>query len=329
VRNVSRFHTDGVEAATPVVYAVSNVILRSQRTSDPANLAAVDPASFGDVAPLRDRHFADSDAAAALRTLQRDPSAIFLSTEMAQFLKVAPGDPVYVLLARATDDQVEVKFHVAGLFERLPAFPDGADALMSIDEHTARVPAKSPDFFLAKTTDPTSAGLARAVASLTKGPGRAGDLRFDTRQTTLARDQSSLAALNIAGLIDLDSGFALAMAVAAIAIFVFGLLLARRREYVTLRAQGLDVGSLRRLITAEAGTVAVAGAISGLLVGTAMGYYFVRVLRPLFVLPPPYSVPIGNLAFPAAIVVVAMLAASVIAAWMLQRLQPTELLRDE
>ncbi len=54
----------------------------------------------------------------------------------------------------------------------------------------------------------------------------------------LARDQSSLAALKVAGLADLDSGFALAMAVIAIAIFVFGLLLQRRREYVTLRGPG-------------------------------------------------------------------------------------------
>lgn len=329
VQTTSRLRTDGVESATPVVYASSNVILRSDRTSDPGNLAAVDPASFATVAPVQDRHFSDGDAAAALGVLRRDPSAILVSTEMAEFLQVKPGDSLHVLLARATSNQTDVRFRVAGIFERLPAFPDGADALMSIAEHTARVPAKPPDFFLAKTTDPTTAGLDRAVASLTEGPGAAGDLRFDTRETTLARDQSSLAALNIAGLIDLDSGFALTMAVVTIAIFVFGLLLSRRREYVTLRAQGLDVGSLRRLITLEAGTVAVAGAISGLLVGTAMGYYFVRVLRPLFVLPPRYSLPVGNLFLPVAIVVIATLAASVIAAWMLQRLEPTELLRDE
>ena len=234
---VSRLRTEGVGAVTPVVYALSNVILRSERTSDPANLAAVDPSSFAEVAPLQDRDFSGGDAAAALATLRRDPSAIFLGSEIAEFLQVVPGDKLEVLLARATEDQVEARFHVAGLFERLPAFPDGADALMSIRRHAALVPNKPPDFFLASTTASTSAGLDRAVASLTDGPGAAGDLRFDTRETTLARDQSSLAALNIAGLIDLDSGFALAMSVVTIAIFVFGLLLTRRREYVTLRAR--------------------------------------------------------------------------------------------
>jgi ABC-type antimicrobial peptide transport system permease subunit len=40
-------------------------------------------------------------------------------------------------------------------------------------------------------------------------------------------------------------------------------------------------------------------------------------------------VPLGNLALPVAIVVLATVAASIIAAWMVQRLEPTELLRDE
>jgi len=60
-----------------------------------------------------------------------------------------------------------------------------------------------------------------------------------------------------------------------------------------------------------------------------MGYYFVRVLRPLFVLAPRYAMPVGNLAVPALVVVLATLAASMIAAWMVQRLEPTELLRDD
>ena len=37
------FRTDGVRGATPVIYGLSNVILRSARTSDPANVAAIDP----------------------------------------------------------------------------------------------------------------------------------------------------------------------------------------------------------------------------------------------------------------------------------------------
>lgn len=325
----STFTTDGISKVSPVVFGVSNVILRSRRTSDPANLAAVDPVTFGAVAPLRDQNFVDGSTAATLDRLQRDPSTLFMSADMADFLQVQVGDEVKVLLARATDDQVEIPMQVVGLFDRLPAFPDGADALMSLPEFERRVPAKEPDFFLARTSDSSDATLARAGDSLRTGPGTAGDFHVATRASVLQTDQSSLAALNIAGLVDLDSIFALAMVTVAISIFVFGLLLARRREYVTLRAQGMDAGEVRRLIVAEAGTAAATGAIGGLLVGTAMGYYFVRVLRPLFVLPPRPALPLQNLALPVVIVVVATIVASIVAAAMVQRLQPTELLRDE
>ena len=92
----------------------------------------------------------------------------------------------------------------------------------------------------------------------------------------LDKDQSSLAALNIRGLIALDWAYALAMAAAAVAVFVFGLLLQRRREYVTLRAQGMRTGRVRGLLVAEAGVVGVLGAGVGLVVGLGMASFLVE-----------------------------------------------------
>jgi putative ABC transport system permease protein len=329
VADAGLFKTDGVAATSPVIYSVSNVILRSARTSDPANLAAVDPATWSSVAPLGDEHFGVGDAASALKSLQDDPNAIFVSREMASFLRTKVGDTLHVLLVRATPDQKLVDLRVAGLFERLPGFPDGADALMSIHKHTETVPSKAPDFFLAAAKGNDDAGLQRALSSIEQGPAATDHLQIDTRVSTLSRDQSSLAALNIAGLASLDSTFALAMAVIAVAIFVFGLLLQRRREFVTLRAQGLEARTIGALIAAEATTVAAGGAIFGLLVGTGMGFYFVSVLRPLFVLSPDYSLPLAVAALPVALVAIATLVASVVASRLVNRLDPTELLRDE
>ncbi len=323
------FQTNGIARATPVIYGVHNSILRSTRTSEVANLAAIDPLALGFLSPLRDDHFVDTTAAEALGALSQDPVAILVSVDMADFLQVAPGDMVHVLLARATDDQVEVDFRLAGRFERLPGFPDGAHALITLDQYHGHVAAKEPDFFLASTVDGTGAELAQAVASLSEGPGRNDPLHIDTRATALAKDQSSLAALNVAGLVDLDSTYALAMGTVAIAIFVFGLLLQRRREYVTLRAQGLPPRAIRALIAAEAATVAVLGSAAGVLVGLVMGYYFVIVLRPLFVLPPPYRVPVPEIALAVALILAATALTSLLASRLVNRLDPTELLRDE
>ncbi len=325
----SLFLTDGVREATPVIYGVSNVILRSARTSDPANLAAIDPVGFAKVAPVVDAEFPLGDARAAFGLLDDDRSAVLLSQDMASFLKAGVGDTLHALLARATADQVDLELHIVGIYERLPGFPDGADAVMSIVTHTAAVPAKSPDFFLAATTDRDGATLDKAVQSLQSGPGSAGDLQIDSRATTLDRDQSSLAALNIAGLVDLDSSFALGMTAVAIAVFVFGLLLQRRREYVTLRAQGLEPSTIRMLVAAEAATVSTLGSVAGLVVGATMGFYFVTVLRPLFVLPPAYSLPLSALATPVLLVLAATVITSTIGSRLINGMAPTELLRDE
>lgn len=323
VQDAGTFAADGVDTPTPVIYGLSNVILRSNRTSDPANLAALDPAAFATTAPV------DHQAARLLEEIDADPTAVLVSLEMADYLQVQEGDTIHVLLARATPDQVEIDAQVTGLFERLPGFPEGVDAVMSIETHTEQVPDKAPDFFLASVGGSDSQSLNSAVDALRQGPAAADGFQIDTRETLLDRDQSSLAALNIAGLVDLDSGFALAMATVAIAIFVFGLLLQRRREYVTLRAQGLESRTVRSLITAEAATVAVGGAAAGLLIGAAMGYYFVAVLRPLFVLAPDYTLPAATIARPVVLLLFATVLASLVGSRLVNALEPTELLRDE
>ena len=319
------FEGDGVTASTPVVYQVSNVVLRSARTSDPANAAALDPAGFAAVAPISpaDAHL--------LGLLDSRPDAIIVSRQMAAFLKAEPGDTLHVLLARATPAQVEIDLTIAATYERLPGFPDGVDAVLSLARHTAAVPSKLPDFFLLSTSDRSDATLDRAVAGLATGPAATEPVQIDTRRSTLDahRDQSSLAALNIAGLVDLDSSFAFAMTVVALGIFVFGLLLQRRREYVTLRAQGMATRSIGMLIGAETCTATLAGAAGGIIVGAAMGVSFVGVLRPLFVLDPAYIIDVQSVLVPLTLLSVAAFAAAVLGTRLVARLSAVELLRDE
>ncbi len=324
-----RLAVPGIATATPIVYGLSNALVESDTNEDAGNLAAVDPAAYSRVAPLSDGDFVGQSAAAAMATLQSRPTGVFLATELADVLDVEPGDVVTVLFARATKQQKLSEMTVIGLFERLPGFPEGADLLVNLRRQLALVPSTDADFFLASTTDPHADTLARAVAGLRAGPGGSDALQLDTRETVLDKDQSSLAALNIRGLLALDRAYALAMATTAIAVFVFGLLLQRRREYVTLRAQGMRSGQVRALIVAESGVVAVVGAGVGLAVGLGMAVLLVRVLRPLFVLPPAVVNPVPGISTLVGLVLVVSLAASSAATSLVNGLPPTELLRDE
>ncbi len=234
-----------------------------------------------------------------------------------------------VLFARGTKQQKLADMKVIGLFERLPGFPEGADVLANLQRQVRLIPSTNASFFLARTADPGHATLARAASALREGPGSVDALQIDTRETALDKDQSSLAALNIHGLLTLDSAYALAMAATAVTVFVFGLLLQRRREYVTLRAQGMRAGEIRSLLVVEAGGVTAFGCLAGLLVGAAMAYFLVNVLRPLFVLRPAVVLPPGEVATLAALVLGVSLVASLAATTLVNRLPPTELLRDE
>ena len=60
-----------------------------------------------------------------------------------------------------------------------------------------------------------------------------------------------------------------------------------------------------------------------------MSYFLVSVLRPLFILSPPFIVPPLEIAALAALVVTAAVVTSVAATSIVNRLEPTELLRDD
>ena len=114
-----------------------------------------------------------------------------------------------------------------------------------------------------------------------------------------------------------------------IAIFVFGLMLQRRREYVVLRAQGLSSRGLQALVVGEASFVALSGTLAGAVVGTALGLLLVSVLGPLFILPATTAIPYADAALLTGLVVVATLASTSVALSILRRLSPSEVLREQ
>jgi putative ABC transport system permease protein len=324
----SRLEVGGVQAVTPVVSKLDNAVLIGRNDQDRATLAAIDPRGFARVGALADAFFAGGSAQHAMAVLGAGPPAVLVNAEAADALSIKPGEDVKVLLARGTKHQTLRTFRVAGSFERFPGFPQGIDLVANLGDYVAATRAARVDFFLARAADGSDAGLARAAAAVRAGPSREDPLDVETRAAALDKDQSSLTALNVHGLIDLDWLYTLLMSAAVIAIFVFGLMLERRREYVTLRAQGMRSGEVRSLVLGEAGVVAMSGIGAGLLLGAGMGALLVHVLRPLFILHPRVALPYGDIFLLAALAVAATLICALGATAMLRRLKPAELLRE-
>jgi putative ABC transport system permease protein len=128
--------------------------------------------------------------------------------------------------------------------------------------------------------------------------------------------------------VSLNSFYTLLMSVASIAIFILGPMLQRRREYVTLRAQGLQAWKLQGLVLGEAALVAICGLATGMVVGTGMALLLVHILRPLFILDPRVTFPTPEIQVLLALVMLTTLASALIATAIIHRLKPTELLRE-
>jgi putative ABC transport system permease protein len=325
----SKFMYKGVDSATAVVYGIHNTILRSTRTSELSTLGAINPEEYLRITPVDNKHFSSGSAKNSINKLSEKPEGILLSFDMADFLEVKKGENIYVLLSRGTSEQVEIKMNVVDLFEKLPGFPDGIDALINIDVHEKMVNSTSPDFFLLSSINTSNNNLNQLTKTIREEVASKDSLTVETRLDAKAKDQSSLAALNIDGLLKIDSAFALTMGLVTIAIFVFGLLLSRRREYVTLRALGLRSRQIRTIIGAEAGTAAIFGSIMGIFVGLGMAYFFINILRPLFVLNPPFIVPLNSILILVGSVLLTTVLTSIVASALINKLSATELLRDE
>jgi putative ABC transport system permease protein len=319
----------GVSDVTPVVFRLENSVLIGPNNQRRKNLVAIDPASFARVAPVPRSLFGERRAAGVFADLEADPRGLLVDKESADDLSVAPGDSVRVIMALGTKRETQASFHVVGLFDRFPGFPDGANLVVNLRRYAEATRIQRIDFFLADVSDDSHAGTAQAISRLQQGPGRSEPIHIDSAERALNKDQSSLAAVNVNGLVGLDFLYLLLMSAAAIGIFVFGLMLQRRREYVTLRAQGLRMGELHVLVLAEAALVAVCGLAAGLLVGSGIAILSVHILRALFILDTVVTFPIGRIVMLAALVLAATLFSGLTATEVIRRLKPTEILREE
>ncbi|MDQ6720590.1 MAG: FtsX-like permease family protein [Candidatus Dormibacteraeota bacterium] len=320
----SSLHVPGVTAVSPVTNATAIV------GTDKRAMAVVDPFTIRQVASFPDSFFIGSSAASALNGLASDPSGILISDELARTFNVQTGDPVNIQVQPLTGKPVPATFHAVGRFKNFPGFPQGIDLVANVAGFQAITHRATVEFFLLNVARPDDASVARVVTALKAGPGQTVPLRIESTATAVNRDQSSLASLNLRGLGGLESLFAILMGAAGIAIFIFGLLLQRRKEYATMRALGMPMAGVRGLLFGEAGVVSVSGLVLGGLVGLGMAILFVQILTPLFTIPPDrLALPGAQLALLAGTVVGITIIAVLAAGATIKRLSLVELLREE
>ncbi|HEV2028949.1 MAG TPA: FtsX-like permease family protein [Candidatus Dormibacteraeota bacterium] len=321
----NQLRVQGVTAVTPVSQTSGAVVGTEKRT-----LVAIDAAAFPRVATLNDSFFPITSPAAAMSALRNDPTGVLVSTEMARTFNIQTGDQINVQLADRTGHLIPVTFHASGVFKDFPGYPQGIDMVGNLAFYQSATGLNQVSVFLVHTADPSPAAVARVADLITAGPGRSAPLLVETSATAFNRDQSTLTAVNLRGLGGLQAVYTALISAAGIGIFVFGLLLQRRKEYVTMRALGIRMVQLWGLVFGEAAAVAVFSLCIGSITGAVMAYMFVKILAPLFTIQPAWlTVPADQLATLITLVLGGMVLSVAIAARSLRRLNPVELLREE
>jgi FtsX-like permease family len=242
--------------------------------------------------------------------LQANADGVLVRSSRADDLSIEVGSQVQVLLARGTRQQKLQVFRVVGMFDTFPGFPEGTDLVVGLGTYTAATRLGDIDFFLVRSRAGGTEAVRIATAALRSGPAPDSRFRYTTVESATNKDQSSLTAVNIHGLLELGSSFAVAMGATAIAMFVLGVVVQRRREYVVLLAHGLSDSGLFGLVLGETFIVGASGLAIGAAVGLVMGKLFVQILRPLFVLQPVATVE----RLPVFVTAAGLLAASVLSA---------------
>jgi putative ABC transport system permease protein len=184
--------------------------------------------------------------------------------------------------------------------------------------------AGGPNTVFVKTSDPV--GISRRLAQLTRRDGTiVRNIDQQTQQTV-----SSITTVDLRGISQIEEAFTIALAAAAMALFVALAVAERRHELATMTALGARLNSVGAFIWSEAALVLVAGLVLAAGLGVLLALMLVAMLQHVFDPPPDaLAVPWRYLAELGLGAILATGLSTLVAAWHLRRLPLGQLLREQ
>ena len=276
----------GVQAATAVDHSYAYV------GPDLQDTFGIDPATFPSATTLRDSYFLDGSAAQVMSRLRARADGILVSKETVADYSLNLGD---LLRLRVLDHRSGrfhvVPFHVVGVVQEFPSAPRDSFMVANLNYLEAADHAGGPNVVFAKAGDPPA--VARRVAAATRGDGAiVKDVSQQSQQTV-----SSITTVDLRGISRILEVFTVALAAAAMGLFVALGLAERRQEFATMAALGARLSDIGAFVWSEAGLVLVAGVALAAGLGLLLSEMLVAMLQHVFDPPPDHlAVPWGYLA---------------------------------
>jgi putative ABC transport system permease protein len=309
----------GVAASTAVAHSYAYV------GPDLQDTFGIDPLSIAKATTLRDSYFLGGGAAQTLARLRARPDGVLVSKETIADYSLALGDQLNLRVLDARSGHFRrIAFHVVGVVQEFPSAPRDSFMVANLPYLQAVTHSGPNVIFVKASGDPTAVG--RTVASATRADGTTvKDIRRQAVQTA-----SSITAVDLGGIRDIEELFAVALAAAAMALFVALALAERRSELATMAAVGAPLRRIGAFLWSEVALVLALGVALAAGLGWLLSQMLVAMLQHVFDPPPDHlAVPWGYLAALTGAALGAALLAIALALRGLRRLPLGAVLREQ
>jgi putative ABC transport system permease protein len=269
----------GVAAAQPMQHRFAYV------GSDLQDIYGIDPIRISEATAMENAYFAGGNAQVTLAALAQHPDGLLVSEETMRDYQLKPDDLVNLRLQDAVNHQYQlVPFHFIGIVREFPTAPKDSFLVANANYITQQTGIGTAEIVLLRTSgNPIGvADLARTVVNSLPG-NRVTDIA--STQSTLS---SSLTAVNLHGLSQLELAFAVLLLAAATGLMIALRLAERRRTFGILTALGANESQVRAFLWSEGLATLIGGSIIGLAMGFGVAWMLVKVLTGVFD-PPPTS----------------------------------------
>ena len=243
----------------------------------------IDPLQLTQVTDLANAYFTNGNAQATMAALAARPDALLVAAETVTDFQLQSGDLVNLRLQNATDNQYHVvPFHFIGVVTEFPTAPKDSFLVANASYVAQQTQNSGSEILLIKTKADVAGAKAQIEPLVRSLPGvQVTDI--DSTQRTIS---SSLTAVDLRGLTQLELSFAVLLLAGATGLVMALNLAERRRTFAILSALGAKRWQLGAFLWSEGLLILLAGGLAGSLIGFAVAQMLVKVLTGVFDPPP-------------------------------------------
>ena len=274
---------DQIRAVPGVAYAEPMQHRFSYVGSDLQDLYGIDANRISNASAMSDAYFENGNAAATLDLLRKHADGVLVSDETVTDFQLKMGDRLNLRLQSGQDHAYHVvPFTFIGVVREFPTAPRDSFLVANAAYVAEKTGLPAAEIVLVKTAVPPKVVADALRSHLPQALG----LSISEIGEAAHRIGSSLVAVDLHGLTQLELGFAIPIVAGALGM-VFALGVAeRRRSFAILSALGASPRQLGAFLWSEAVLIYVAGMVAGMAIGAALAWVLVKLMTQVFDPPP-------------------------------------------